>query len=117
MQKVNIYNIGLTRSRICRLLFVLCLVLFALYPLFDAALDAYSDHLTHPLRMTPDDRICAARHNDHVPNISALFQRVSVPAIDCPVFHFFRNSAIPVAVIRNSQSCPTVFSDLSPPVI
>lgn len=114
MLKVNINNIELARSRIYRRLVVLCLVLFALYPFFDATLDAYSDHLNHPIRMTPDNRVCSARHH-HTPKIVALFQRVSFPAIDGPVFLFYRT--IPVAIIRASQSCPRASSDLSPPVI
>jgi hypothetical protein len=118
MLKIKRNKNELSRSRIYRRLFVLCLALFALYLLFDAAWDAHSDHLTHPLRMTPDDRVCSSRHNDHNPKIIALFQRVPIPAIDGPFFHFIgKIRTILAALIKNSRSCPPIFSDLSPPVI
>lgn len=117
MLKVNIHN-DPPRSRINRRrrLLLLVLVLFALYPILDAALDAYSDHLTHPLRMTPDDRMCSVRHH-HTPKTTTFFQRVSFPAIDDPFFYFFKNRAIPAVAIKISQSCPPVSSDLSPPIV
>jgi hypothetical protein len=113
---VNINNHGLPRGRIYRLLLMLFLVLVTFYPIFDAALDAYSDHLTHPLRMTPDDRVCSARHH-HTPKSIALFQRVSVPSTEDPAFHFFRTRPIPAVAMKSFQSYLPASSDLSPPVV
>jgi hypothetical protein len=116
MLNINLHN-ELQRGRIFRYLLVLFLVLVAFYPLFDAALDAYSDHLTHPFRMTPEDRVCSARHNHHAPKMVALFQRDSVPSMEDPFFHFFGKRTIPAIAIKTSQSCPPKSSDLSPPVV
>lgn len=96
---------------------MLFVLLFAFYPILDSALDAYSDHLTHPLRMTPDDRMCSARNNHYAQKMTALFQRVSILQIDEMVFYFSGKRAIPVTAIKTSQSCFPASSDLSPPVI
>jgi hypothetical protein len=117
MQKINIYNIGLARSRICRHLLVVCLVLFALYPLFDAALDAYSDHLNHPIRMTPDDRMYSARHNDHTNQKVVVFHQVFLPGMEGPVCFSFGRRPIPADALKTAQNRFPLSSDLSPPFI
>jgi hypothetical protein len=117
MMGIKFDNIDIARNRIYRRLLVLCLILFALYPLFDAALDAYTDHMLHPVRMSPDDRLRSERRNDHSPKIIALFHRVSFPAIEEPVFYFFKTGTMPAVAIKTSQTCPPLSSDPSPPVV
>ena len=117
MLKVIINNIELAQSRIYRRLLVPCLVLFALYTLFYAALDAYSDHLNHPVRMMPDDRMYSEHHKDHTPNIIALFQRVSILVAEGPVWYFHARRTIPANAVNASQCRFPVSSDLSPPFI
>jgi len=115
MLNIKFNNVHLARNRIYRRLLVLCLLLFAAYPLFDAALDAHTDHLLHSIRMSPDDRLHAERRNDHTLKIIALFHRVSFPAIEKPVFYFFKTGTLPVVTMKYSQTC-SPSSDLSPPV-
>jgi len=117
MQKINIYNIRFARSRICRHLLVVCLVLFAIYPLFDAALDAYSDHLNHPIRMAPDDRVCSSRHNDHSSQKIAVHHQVSLPGMQSPACFSFGKRPIPADALKTTQNRFPLSSDLSPPFI
>ncbi len=117
MLKVNIHNIELARSRIYRRLLVLCLVLFAFYPLFDAALDAYSDHLTHQLRMTPDDRVCSSRHNDYSSQKVAVIHQVSLSGMEGPACFSFGRKMIPKKKKKAYLYSFPLSSDPSPPVI
>ncbi len=111
MLKVNINTIELARSRIYRRLLVLCLVLFAFYPLIDAALDAYSDHLTHPLRMTPDDRVCSSRHNDHSSQKVAVIHQVSLSGMEGPACFSFGRRVIPADTRKAYQDSFPLSSD------
>src|SRR5574341_487474 len=98
MPKIKFDKFDLNRSRTHRRVLVLCLVLFAFYPLIDAALDAYSDHLTHPLRMTPDDRVCSSRHNGHSSQKAAAIHQISLPGMESPVCFSFGRRMIPADV-------------------
>jgi hypothetical protein len=119
MLKVKKYNNDLP---LCRKLGLLCLLFLAfvvLYPVADAALDAYSDHLTHDPRMLPDDRMQPGQQNH--PSKIAIIQQVSVSEIsaiiDGPVFHAFITRTLPATAVKISQTCPPLSSDSSPPVV
>jgi len=62
MPIAKLHSEFIKRDSLRRLLMVF-VMLFAFYPIFDAAADAFSDHLTHPTQMSPDDNISSARHN------------------------------------------------------
>jgi hypothetical protein len=106
----------LPESRFFKWLLVLLLILVAFYSIFDAALDAYSDHLTHPVQTIPDDRTYVARHHQAPKNVVFL-HRVPYSALDGQVFYFFRTGTLPAVALTTSQECPPVSSDLSPPVV
>lgn len=114
MLKLNI-NTGFPRSPMLVRLVVLILIVIAFYPIFDSALDAYSDHLTHPLRMSPDERIHSDDRNHHTPKI-IVFQRSGIPPISEFVFHLSRLRATPALEIKTSEGSLPQSSDLSPPV-
>src|SRR5574341_997795 len=120
MLKVKIHNSDLSLNRRYGLLCLLFLAFVVFYPVADAALDAYSDHLKHSPRMLPDDRV-QADQQDHPSKIIALVLQVSVSAIsaiiDGPVFHAFITRTMPATAIKTSQTCPPLFSDSSPPVV
>jgi hypothetical protein len=117
MLKVNNICNDLPRSRTRRLLYLLFLAFVVFYPIADAALDAFSDHLTHSPRMLPDERIQSDQQNH--PIKIAITQQVSVPAIsaiiDGPFFHAFITRVTPATAIKPSQTCPLLSSGLSPP--
>jgi len=79
MLKVTIYNNDLTQSRTRGFFYLLFLALVVLYPITDAVLDAYSDHLTHSPRMLPDERIQSDQQNH--PLKIAIVQQVSCSVI------------------------------------
>jgi hypothetical protein len=119
MLKVKIYNNNLPLSRKFGLLCLLFLTLVVLYPVADAALDAYSDHLTHSPRMLPDDRMQSDQQNH--PAKVALLQQTSALAIsaiiDGPVFHVFIRRTVPATAVIISQTSPPLSSDSSPPAV
>jgi len=120
MLKVKIHNNDLPLNRVYGLLCLLFLTFVVLYPLADAALDAFSDHLTHSPRMLPDDRIQSDQQNH--PSKIAIVQQVSYSAIsaitpDDPVFHIFITRTMPATAVKIFQACSPLSSDSSPPVV
>jgi hypothetical protein len=119
MLKVTTYNKHSPQSRVYGLLCLLFLAFVALYPLADAALDAFSDHLAHSPRMLPEDRIHQDQQNH--PSKIVLIQQASALAIsviiDGPVFHVFITRTMPATAVKTSQTCPPLSSDSSPPVV
>ncbi len=119
MLKVTIYDNNLTQSRTRGLFYLLFLAFVVLYPITDAALDAYSDHFTHSPRMLPDERIRTDQQNH--PSKIAIVQQTSVSAIsaiiDGPFFHALITRTIPATTVKTSQTSPLLFSGLAPPVV
>jgi hypothetical protein len=100
-----------------RFLLVLVLFLFAIYPIVDSALDAYSDHLTHPEWMSPDHRINAPKHDHRYVQTAGVVQCILAAEIDNTAFLFFRNAAVPSSIMISFQSCSPLSSDLPPPLV
>lgn len=120
MLKVKIYNSNLSLNRMYGLLCLLFLAFLVFYPVADAALDAFSDHLTHSPRMLPEDRMQSDQQN-HPSKIIAIVQQAFVSAkstiIDGPVFRVFITRTTPAPAVKISQTCPPLSSDPSPPVV
>src|SRR5574341_968137 len=118
MLKINICNDS-PQSRRYRLLYLLFLSFVVFYPITDAALDAFSDHLTHSPRMLPDERIQSDEQNH--PSKIAITQQVSFSAIpeitDSPVFLVFITRTIPAAAVKTPQTYSLLSSGPSPPVV
>src|SRR5574341_1507833 len=119
MLKVDISHISNAspQSRIYGHLYLLFLAFVLFYPISDAALDAFSDHLTHPPRMLPDEWM-QSDPNKHSSTIVLVRQASAISAIiDEPVFHAFITRTMPETAIKTSQTCPLLSSGLAPPVI
>jgi hypothetical protein len=108
----------LLQCRIYRLLFILFLVLFTIYPILDIYADSVN-YSTVNLDIADDssndsDQISLSYHNSHTPFIS-LFLSAST-TIDNPACSIIKR-AIPSNEIKSHQSCPPLSSDLSPPLV
>jgi hypothetical protein len=123
MLKNNI-NRALCQCGIYRLLFLLFLAVFFIYPIADAAFDAQTDYLDHSSAINDiDDDYSGDNHdafyvlkhasqNYHAAG-TALFHQ---PSAACdPVIHIF-DRKISATVVKTSQTSPTLASDPSPPL-
>lgn len=115
MPKIEFDNFELTRGRMCRRVLVLCLALFAIYPLLDAALDAYSDHALHDFRMSPDERANMSSRKDGPSRIIGFSHRISFSVTEDPIISEFELKAVIVVTIRSTHTSSPLSSDSSPP--
>ena len=101
MLKVKTYKNGLPLNRMYGLLCLLFLAFVVFYPIADAALDAFSDHLTHSPRMLPESRMQSDQQK-HPSKIIAIVQQAAISAIstivDGPAFQAFITRAIPASI-------------------
>ena len=115
MLKIKLRNAGSDdpHSQTFRFFYLLLIALFTIYPIVDAATDAYSDHLTHSTVANDydydDDRIASAVHdhsvndNDqHAPNPDFSLQA----SIDDGSSTHISQREIPVIALKSSQACP-----------